>query len=166
MAANGLWGHYYLICFSDASQGGVPCTGMPINWPGFGGTSVSSPIMAAIQSLVVQHKGSLQGNPNPRYYALAAAEYGPGGSASCNSALGNGVGSACIFYDVTLGDNDANCQANARTGTLINCFLPSGLVGVLSTSNSSYQPAYPTTTGWDFGSGIGSVNAWNLVMAY
>ena len=48
--------------------------------------------MAAIQALVVQHKGSLQGNPNPRYYALAAAEYGPSGSATCNSALGNGVG--------------------------------------------------------------------------
>ena len=170
MAANGLWGHYYLICYSDTtasgqSNGGTPCTGQPINWPGYGGTSVSSPIMAAIQSLAVQHKGSLQGNPNPRYYALAASEYGPNGNASCNSGLGNGVGSSCVFYDVTLGDNDANCQAHSG-GTLYNCYLPSGLVGVLSTSNSAYQPAYPTTTGWDFGSGIGSVNAWNLVMAY
>jgi hypothetical protein len=37
---------------------------------------------------------------------------------------------------------------------------------VLSTSNSAYQPAYMTGTGWDFGSGIGSVNAYNLVMQY
>jgi len=170
MAANGLWGHYYLICYSDTTSsgianGGTPCVGQPINWPGYGGTSVSSPIMAAIQSLVVQHKGSLQGNPNVRYYALAAAEYGAGGSATCNSALGNGVGSSCIFYDVTMGDNDANCQAHSG-GTKYNCYLPSGVVGVLSTDNNSYKPAYPTTTGWDFGSGIGSVNAYNLVMGY
>jgi hypothetical protein len=171
MAANGLWGHYYLICYSDTtntglSNGGTPCVGQPINWPGYGGTSVSSPIMAAIQSLVVQHKGSLQGNPNPRYYALAASEYGPSGNASCNSSLGNGVGSSCVFYDVTLGDIDANCQAHTGSTGKVNCYLPSGLVGVLSTSNSAYQPAYPTTTGWDFATGIGSLNAYNLVMQY
>ena len=170
MAANGLWGHYYLICYSDTTssginQGGTPCTGQPINWPGYGGTSVSSPIMASIQALAVQHKGSLQGNPNVRYYALAAAEYGASGNTSCNSSLGNGVGKSCIFYDVTLGDNIANCQAHSG-GIKYNCYLPSGLVGVLSTNNNAYQPAYPTTTGWDFGSGIGSVNAYNLVMGY
>jgi len=172
MAANGLWGHYYLICYTDTTRsginnGGIPsCTAVqPIDWPGYGGTSVSSPIMAAIQSLVVQHKGSLQGNPNVRYYALAAAEYGPSGNAACNSTLGSGIGKSCVFNDVTLGDNDANCQAY-NGGTLYNCYLPSGLVGVLSTSNNAYQPAYNTTTGWDFASGIGSVNAWNLVMQY
>jgi subtilase family serine protease len=164
MAANGLWGHYYVICYSNAAGGGVPCTGQPVNWPGYGGTSVSSPIFAAIQALVVQHKGSLQGNPNPRYYALAATEYGPTGSASCNSSEGAASGNSCIFHDVTLGDIDVNCKA--LRGTLYNCYLPSGTNGVLSTSNSAYQPAYPTTTGWDFGSGIGSVNAYNLVMAY
>ena len=173
MAANGLWGHYYLICFSDPHNSGVACTGQPTNWPGFGGTSVSSPIMAGIQSLVVQHKGSLQGNPNNRYYALAATEYGPSGNASCDSTLGNGVGSSCIFYDVTAGDIDAGCTA--LSGTLHNCYKPSGTQGVLSTSNSSYLPAYPTgpdapfgtySRGWDFASGIGSVNAYNLVMSY
>jgi len=173
MAANGLWGHYYVLCYTDTTStglnnGGIPsCTAVtPVNWPGYGGTSVSSPIMAAIQSLVVQHKGTLQGNPNPRYYAIAASEYGPHGSASCNSSLGKNVGSACVFYDVTLGDIDSNCQAHTGTTGKVNCYLPSGLVGVLSTDNNSYQPAYLTTTGWDFGSGIGSVNAYNLVMQY
>jgi len=171
MAANGLWGHYYLICYSDTTStglnnGGTPCVGQPINWPGYGGTSVSSPIMAAIQALVVQRKGSPQGNPNPRYYALAASEYGPSGNPSCNSSLGNGVGHSCVFYDVTLGDIDANCQAHSGMTGKVNCYLPSGLVGVLSTSNNAYQPAYPTTTGWDFATGIGSVNAYNLVMQY
>jgi len=170
MAANGLWGHYYIICYSDTTasgvaNGGAACTGQPVNWPGYGGTSVSSPIFAAIQALVVQHKGSLQGNPNPRYYALATAEYGPSGSSTCNSTNGPTGTSACIFHDVTLGDNDSYCTAN-RNGTLYNCYLPSGTFGVQSTSNSAYQPAYLTGTGWDFASGIGSVNAYNLVMAY
>lgn len=181
MAANGLWGHYYLICYTDTtrsgvSNGGIPsCTAVqPVDWPGYGGTSVSSPIMAAIHSLVVQHKGSLQGNPNPRYYALATTEYGPSGSTTCDSTLGNGVANSCIFYDITLGDIDAYCIAN-RNGTYYNCYHPGTVSGVLSTSNSAYQPAYPTgpqppfqtsSRGWDFGSGIGSVNAYNLVMGY
>ena len=170
MAANGLWGHFYPICFTDPDNGGVSCTKSPADWPGFGGTSVSSPIFAAIQSLVVQHKGSLQGNPNPRYYALAAAEYGPSGSASCNSSKGASSGASCVFHDVTLGDNDSNCQPKpnneTHTTTLNNCFLSTGAIGVLSTSNTAFQPAYLTTTGWDFASGIGSVNAFNLVMNY
>jgi subtilase family serine protease len=172
MAANGLWGHYYVLCYTDTTtsglaNGGIPsCTAVaPASWPGYGGTSVSTPIMASIQSLVVQHKGGRQGNPNPRYYALANSEYGPGGSTACNSAKGNGVASSCIFYDVTMGDIIADCQAH-NGGTKYNCYLPSGLVGALSTSNSAYQPAYRTGTGWDFGSGIGSVNASNLVMQY
>jgi Divergent InlB B-repeat domain len=96
--------------------------------------------------------------PNYRYYQLAANEYGATGSSTCNSSNGNTAGSSCIFYDVTLGDNDAAC-----TGTN-NCYLPSGTYGVLSTSNNSYAPAYGATTGWDFATGIGSVNVYNLVM--
>jgi hypothetical protein len=33
-----------------------------------------------------------------------------------------------------------------------------------STLASAYQPAYGATPGWDFATGIGSVNAYNLVM--
>ena len=51
------------------------------------------------------------------------------------------------------------------TGTN-ECYTPSGTYGVLSTSNSAYQPAYGTQTGWDFATGIGTVNAYNLVMAF
>ncbi|HVJ51555.1 MAG TPA: S53 family peptidase [Aliidongia sp.] len=157
-AANGVWGHYYVFCYSDPSgEGSAPCTGSPSGWSGAGGTSFSSPILAAIQALVNQHVGARQGNPNPVYYALAATEYGAGGSTTCNSSLGNGVAASCIFYDVIQGDMDVNC-----TGTH-NCYLPSGTNGVLSTSNTAYQPAYKTGTGWDFATGIGTVNAANLV---
>jgi subtilase family serine protease len=170
MAANGLWGHYYIICYSDSTSSGVAngsvaCTGQPATWAGYGGTSVSSPIFAAIQALVVQHKGTLQGLPTPRYYALAATEYGASGNSACNSTLGNGSASSCIFHDVTLGDIDSDCQAHSG-GTKYNCYLPSGTYGVLSTNNSAYAPAYSTTPGWDFATGIGSVDAYNLVMSY
>ena len=154
-AADGVWGHYYPICYSG--PGGTACSGAPYTWPGGGGTSFSSPIMAGIQALVNQKAGERQGNPNPVYYSLAASEYGASGDSSCNSTLGNSVGNSCIFHDVTLGDMDLDCK-----GTY-NCYLPSGKYGVLSTSNSSYKPAYGATTGWDFATGIGTVNAANLV---
>jgi pro-kumamolisin-like protein/VCBS repeat protein len=159
-AANGAWNHYYVYCWSDAGNGGTACTGAPSGWSGAGGTSFASPIMAGVQALVNQHTGAKQGNPNYKYYQLAATEYGASGSSACNSSKGNAVASSCIFYDVTLGDNDTDC-----TGTN-NCYRPSGTYGVLSTSNSSYAPAYGTTTGWDFATGIGTVNVNNLVMGW
>ena len=48
------------------------------------------------------------------------------------------------------------------TGTL-DCYLTSGTYGVLSTSDSAYQLAFGTQNGWDFATGIGTVNANNLV---
>ena len=155
-AANGLWGHYYVFCYSDPHNGGAPCTGAPSGWSGAGGTSFASPIMAAIQSLV-DEKWGRQGNPAPIYYKIAAAEYGKTGNTSCNSSLGKTVGASCTFYDVTQGDMDVNC-----TGTH-NCYAPSGANGVLSTSSTAYSKSYGTTTGWDFATGIGTVNAYNLV---
>jgi uncharacterized repeat protein (TIGR01451 family) len=44
-----------------------------------------------------------------------------------------------------------------------NCFLPSGTYGVLSTSNTTYAPAYAAAPGYDMATGLGSVNATNLV---
>jgi len=157
-AANGVWLHAYPYCFSG--NGGTDCTEAPVKWPSGGGTSFSSPIMAGIQALVNQKAGARQGNPNFVYYSLADTEYGTKGDSACDSTLGNGVANSCIFYDVTQGDNDVDCS---NVHTLINCYKPSGVNGVLSTSNDAYQPAYGTTTGWDFATGIGTVNAYNLV---
>jgi subtilase family serine protease len=159
-AANGIWGHYYIYCWSDTSNGGTPCTGSPSNWSGAGGTSFSSPIMAGIQALVNQKTGARHGNPDPVYYEIARSEYGSSGSTKCNSSKGTSTATGCVFYDVTLGDMDANC-----TGTH-NCYRDGATNGVLSTSNTSYAPAYKTATGWDFATGIGTVNAYNLVMSH
>ena len=159
-AANGAWGHYYVYCYTNTAGGGVACTGAPSAWAGAGGTSFASPIMAGIQALVNQKIGASVGNPAPTLYSLAKTEYGSTGSTSCNSSNGASAGSGCIFYDVTQGDMDVNC-----TGTH-GCYRPSGTNGVLSTSTSSYAKAYGTTTGWDFATGIGTVNAANLVNAW
>lgn len=159
-AANGVWGHYYVYCYTNTAGGGAACTGAPSGWAGAGGTSFSSPIMAGIQALVNQKIGASVGNPNPTLYSLAATEYGSSGSASCNSSNGSGAGSSCVFYDVTQGDMDVNC-----TGTH-SCYRPSGTNGVLSTSTTSYAKAYGTGTGWDFSTGIGTINAANLVNAW
>ncbi len=157
-AANGIWDHYYPFCFSG--PGGASCSEAPDEWPGAGGTSFSSPIMAGIQALVNQKVGERQGQPDYVYYSLANTEYGASGNSACNSTLGNKVGSSCIFYDVTLGDIDTDCIGK------VDCYLPSGVRGVLSTSDSADDPAYGTQTGWDFATGIGSVNAYNLVNAW
>ena len=155
-AANGVWGHYYVFCDSDANDQ-ASCTGLPDAWSGAGGTSFASPIMAAIQALVNQKTGERQGNPNPTLYSLANTEYGTSGSAKCNSTLGVAVGKTCIFYDTTQGDMDVNCTGKH------DCYLDGGANGVLSTSTTAYDNAYGSGTGWDFATGIGSVNATNLV---
>jgi subtilase family serine protease len=164
-ASNGFWDAYYVVCWSNPDTevgGGFACTGAPTAWAGFGGTSVSSPIMAGIQALVNQKTGSRWGNPNTTYYALAKTEYGSAGSSACNSTTVSKVGNSCVFYDVTEGDNVAACKA--RGGVLNDCYTDGKTVGLLSTSNSVDLPAYATSVGWDFSTGIGSVNAYNLVM--
>jgi subtilase family serine protease len=166
-ASNGFWDAYYVVCWSNPDTnpevgGGFTCNGAPSTWAGFGGTSVSSPIMAAIQALVNQKTGARWGNPNTVLYSMANAEYGSSGSSACNSNTVNKTSNNCVFYDITEGDNDVVCKA--RGTTLRDCYRPSETYGVLSTSNTADHPAYLTNVGWDFATGIGSVNAYNLVM--
>ena len=91
--------------------------------------------------------------------------YGSSGSSTCNSTTVDKTSNNCIFYDVTQGGNDSVCtELNDK---LYDCYLEKGnTYGILSTSNKSSDPAYPTSKGWDFPSGIGSVNAYNLVMGW
>jgi subtilase family serine protease len=174
-ASNGFWDAYYVVCWSNpdtsaAVGGGFTCTGAPSTWAGFGGTSVSSPIMAAIQALVNQKTGSRWGNPNTVYYSLANGEFGPGGSSasSCNSNTVNKFSNGCVFYDITQGDIVGACRLTAGTGnTPHNCFRAGAdTIGVISVSNTVETPAYFTNAGWDFATGLGSVNAWNLLQSW
>ncbi|MGA2213304.1 MAG: S53 family peptidase, partial [Bryobacteraceae bacterium] len=98
-ASNGFWGHYYVYCYSDRSNGGGDCVGPPSFWSGAGGTSFSSPILAGIQALVNQKMGGAQGNPNPVFYKLAASSV-----------------ASTVFHSITKGDIAVNCSGE------INCF--------------------------------------------
>jgi subtilase family serine protease len=169
-ASNGFWGHAIMFCMSDATEGGTPCdykTPVDAFYNSAGGTSFTAPQYAGIQALIDQKAGGRQGNPAPNFYALAKAEYGSAGSpntgnvAACNSSEGNQVGPTCIFHDVTQGSNDVPCY-----GT-VDCFVPNPEgYGVLSKSDTGLEPAFSAHSGWDFTTGLGSVNVTNLVNAW
>jgi subtilase family serine protease len=152
-SALGLWGHFYVMCYSDPANGGTPCVGPPNQWIGGGGTSFASPIMAGIQALVNQKMGGPQGNPNPVYYKLAASSV-----------------ASSVFHSITAGDIVVNCSGDR------NCF-GAGFVGRgrsepptefdgnggLSRADKSYFPAFAAGAGWNFATGLGSVDAFNLI---
>jgi subtilase family serine protease len=169
-ASNGFWDHAILLCMSDAAQGGAPCDySKPIDVfnNSAGGTSFTAPQFASIQALIDQKAGGRQGNPDPVFYDLAKREYGSAANPStgrieaCNSSKGTVESSTCIFHDITVGNNDVVCYGTA------NCYDPNpNGYGVLSTSDSKLHVAYPAAAGWDFTTGLGSVNVTNLVNAW
>jgi hypothetical protein len=147
-AANGLWGHFITICYSDAVNGGVPCTGSPSGWVGIGGTSASTPELAAMQALVNQKWNIRAGNPNPTYYKIAKTEFGATGNKTCFSINQTQTVSKCVFYDITQGDININCQHNGSVYSA-DCFLPSGTTnGVLSTEKITSLAVKTAGTGY------------------
>ena len=145
-ASSGALNSAYVICDSEST----PCTFSNASdalAQAVGGTSVASPAMAGIMALINQKAGSAQGNANVTFYALAAKD----NRASCNSTS-VASGNACNFYDITT-DNiavpcipgDPNCTLHHSTDS----------VGILS--------GYTSTVGYDLATGLGSVNANNLV---
>lgn len=158
-ASNGFWNQSIVFCMSDPNQGGVPCHYIkPIDvfFNSAGGTSFTAPQFASIQALINQSAGSAQGNPDPVIYDMYRMHTAQ--LSACNASEGNKVPSSCIFHDVTAGNNNVPCYGTN------NCYDPDPTgYGVLSTSNTTEKVAYPATRGWDFTSGLGSVNVTNLV---
>jgi subtilase family serine protease len=142
-ASNGFAGSLYVICQSDQTDGA--CNLSNQEFLGFGGTSVSSPAFAGIMALVNQQTGSRQGNANYVFYKLAAKDT----LSSCNSS--SNPASSCIFNDVTSGTNAMPCAAGSPNCTT----TPGDLYGILT--------GYNAGTGYDQATGLGSVNAHNLV---
>lgn len=140
-ASNGFMDNAYGICEADVSQ---PCNAN--NVLQIGGTSASSPAFAALMALVDQKTGSRQGNPNFILYKLAAQQ----SPANCNSTTG--PASTCIFNDVTSGTIAMPCATGSPNCTTASSF---DRYGILS--------GYSTGAGYDLATGLGSVNATNLV---
>lgn len=141
-AGDGLNASAYLVCETDINGG---CAGQIDTLVPLGGTSASAPTFAGIMAMIVQATQSRQGNANYIFYPLAAQ---PG--ASCDST--GTIASSCVFYDVTVGAIAMACSpgtADCVTNTA------SDEVGVLS--------GFSATAGFDLATGLGSVNAANMV---
>ena len=168
-ASNGWWFHALILCDSnppDASTSG--CTS-EANFGEAGGTSFVAPYMAGIAGLLVDYTGSRQGVLNPALYALAKAQFTAAATKTAcysngqtsNTGVTTGLpAAACIFNDVTTGNNDVPCAASST-----NCFVnTSAAFGMLSLKgSSSLSVAYPSTIGFDQTTGIGTVNVNNLI---
>jgi Pro-kumamolisin, activation domain/Bacterial Ig-like domain (group 3) len=147
-ASNGFNGSFYLICEIDLNPVATSCDPYAANsdFTGIGGTSASVQVFAGIMALINQATGSRQGNANYILYQLAARS-----GATCVSAAN--PASSCVFYDVPSGSTIAMpCASGSPNCTVSN---PGDRLGVLS--------GYATATGYDLATGLGSVNAANLI---
>jgi hypothetical protein len=132
-------------CQSQSVSGQTQLSGLTI----VGGTSASAPAMAGIMALVEQKNGAFQGQANYVFYKLAASK-------SCNSSNETNptAQNNCVFYDITAGSNAVPCA-----GASPNCSSTTpGTNGFLNGQNAG--------AGYDLATGLGSVNAANLVAAW
>jgi subtilase family serine protease len=172
-AANGIWRHFYLICMSDASEGGSPCHYNDQNdlfGNAYGGTSVAAPAMAGIAALIQQgaaafgETGGL-GNTAPIMYAIAQAQFTSSmGSKPCDASLGNAISKICAFNIVTAGNNAEPCYVGTT-----DCTAPASStngVGVLTNKSVSSGAAYHGFLGYSLATGLGTVNVTNFVYNY
>ncbi|MEQ1885347.1 MAG: S53 family peptidase [Bryobacteraceae bacterium] len=98
------------------------------------GTSAGAPAFAGIIAILNQYLGTLQGNPNPRLYAMATE-------------------APQAFHDITTGTNAVPCSLGT-TG----CTGPTLEAGV------ALMGGYEAGPGYDLATGLGSVDAFNLVI--
>lgn len=130
----------YLLCVEGSCQVST-VNGQPVLEQAsiIGGTSASAPSMAGIMALVEQKNGAYQGQANYVFYKLAAMDT----LTSCNSSLMTAPGqpSTCVFNDITLGSNS-----------------DPGLPGY-ATATADWTAG----VGYDLTTGLGTVNAANMV---
>jgi len=144
-----------------------------------GGTSVASPSMASIMALVEQKAGTFQGVANYELYSLAAAQ--TSGSCSSTSRTDPTQPSTCVFNDITMGSNAVPCIAVSSSGGVgganggNDCGSDTdgpvmvGATSIIPTADivpNAEMSGYSATTGYDLGSGLGSVDISNLVNSW
>lgn len=160
-AATGRWNHALVYYESDAT----PQLGLG------GGTSFVAPQLAGIFADLAQKTGGRLGNVAPQIYSLAATTYGTSSytGASCNGSGASGTGvttslpaAGCVFHDIQTGTNAVACTPGTPS-----CYAQNGdTYGITSLSASSAEPAYSAGPGWDYATGLGSINVSNLFNAW
>ncbi len=150
-ASAGFFGAFYIVCQQSTNADGQPCSiaAPAYDFAGYGGTSVSSPAFAGILSLVNQKTGSRQGNANYVLYNLASQQNKAG--TACSAITGTPA-AGCVFNDVTTDTISMPCLKGTPNCTVTNSERS---YGVLS--------GYSASAGYDLATGLGSVNAANLV---
>jgi len=148
-AGSGFNKSFYVICEADAVSSPSCQKGQAFHFLGAGGTSFASPSFAGIMALVNQKYGR-QGNANFPIYKLAQMQFMA--PTACNSVASPLPAAACTFNDITTGTIAMPCAKGS-----LNCNPTTGsdTIGVLS--------GYSTTAGYDLATGLGSVNANNVV---
>ena len=153
-ASNGFLNSFYIMCEADALPGNPSCNlqnGLA-NFIGVGGTSASTPAFAGIMALVNQFMNAAgQGNANYELYHLSALSAQR--VLNCNSTTGPNAN--CIFNDVTFGTIAMPCSRNTASCAFSN---PGDNFGVLT--------GYDSGTAYNLATGLGSVNANNLVRSW
>src|SRR6266851_5340307 len=169
-ASPGFEGSGYLFCQTDLT-GVATCdlSNPTYSFHIIGGTSASAPTFAGMMALVNQyaaaHGGSKrQGNANVTLYALAKKS-----GASCTSSVTQAA--SCIFNDVAAGNvhypSGAASNSVACKGGTPNCSAT-----VASANGVMVDPAHTTTEAWTAGAGydratgLGTLNANNLAIAW
>jgi hypothetical protein len=141
-AGDGNNGSLYLFCQADANPGGVNTCNLTAPFNDIqiaGGTSASAAAFAGIMALVNQKTGGRQGNANFVLYPL-----------STNAA-------AAAFHDVHHGSNSVACVGGSPS-----CSNTGSGYGIIADSNGT-NPVWSAFTGYDFATGLGSVDVANLV---
>jgi subtilase family serine protease len=159
---------FYIICEMDANAaGGGSATSCDLSSPyldfqGVGGTSAAAQAFAGVMALVNQKHGR-QGNANYVFYPLAAQA---GNTCVSNAAAVSKT--SCIFYDI----DNATGSTTVNSGNSVICLggspncsnttSGSNQYGIMASGNP-LSAAYSTTAGYDYATGLGSVNVANLV---
>jgi hypothetical protein len=150
-AGAGFFGAFYVVCQESTNTDGQPCNlaAPTYDFAGYGGTSVAAPAFAGILSMVNQKTGSRQGNANYVLYNLASQQQRAG---TICSAISGVPAAGCVFNDITTDTIAMPCLKGSPNCTVTNS---ADRYGVLSGYNSG--------AGYDLATGLGSVNAANLV---
>ncbi len=166
---------FYVVCEADFNLPPAPCslsTNNFFDFIGVGGTSSAAPTFAGMMALVNQNMavnhpslsnttlGARQGNANYVLYNLAKSQ----SPSNCNSSAGPIA--SCTFNDITKGNNSVPCFGGSFSCS--NTSIASGAYGVVepfsfTTGAITNNLAWSAASGLDLATGLGSVNAYNLV---
>lgn len=159
-SGSGMWESAYVYCESDRTpDGACNVNNTDLEYMVAGGTSFATPALAGIVSIINQKSGSQQGNINYTLYNLAATQFNDTDKlAACKSNVANTTSNSCTFYDITDGSNAEPCLAGSADAP------PNGVCTVSNSSDSyGILSGYSSGTGYDMATGLGSINAYNLL---